>query len=85
MWGLYCTPFQSDRELHGLSEGTGNNILLLFFGQGVKTYGVARYTDGQLRIFFRVFHRVEQHFAVHDVHVQVLTTFDGRFVMEVTI
>ncbi|MDR8345495.1 hypothetical protein FPK41_21365, partial [Acinetobacter baumannii] len=34
MWGLYCTPFQSDRELHGLSEGTGNNILLLFFGQG---------------------------------------------------
>ncbi len=52
MWGLYCTPFQSDRELHGLSEGTGNNILLLFFGQGVKTYGVARYADGQLRIFF---------------------------------
>ena len=45
MWGLYCTPFQSDRELHGLSEGTGNNILLLFFGQGVKTYGVARYAD----------------------------------------
>ncbi len=51
MWGLYCTPFQSDRELHGLSEGTGNNILLLFFGQGVKTYGVARYADGQADIF----------------------------------
>src|SRR5690606_10790993 len=44
-----------------------------------------RYTNGQLRIFLRVFHRIQQHFTVHDVHVQVLTTFNGRFVMEVTI
>ncbi len=36
MWGLYCTLFQSDWELHGLSEGTGNNVLLLFFGQELK-------------------------------------------------
>src|SRR5690606_3263049 len=75
----------SQIQLHGLSESTGDNVLLLFFRQGVKTYCVARYTDGQLRIFLRVFHRVEQHFTVHDVHVQVLTTFDGRFMVEVTI
>src|SRR5699024_4455378 len=71
--------------LHRLSEGTSNNVLLLFFSQRVETYCVARYTDGQLRIFFRVFHRVEQHFTVHHVNVQVLTTFDGCFVVEVTI
>ncbi|SQI25883.1 Uncharacterised protein [Salmonella enterica subsp. arizonae] len=75
----------SQKPLHGLSEGTSNNVLLLFFRQGVKTYRVTRYADGQLWIFFRMFHRVQQHFTVHDVHVQVLTTFDGRFVMEVTI
>src|SRR5690606_13347017 len=72
-------------HLHGLSESTGDNVLLLFFRQGVKTYCVARYADGQLRIFLRMFHRVEQHFTVHHVHVQVLTTFNGRFVEEVTI
>src|SRR5690606_13032954 len=71
--------------LHGLSESTGNDVFLLFFSQRVETYCVARYTDGQLRIFLRMFHRIEQHFTVHDVHVQVLTTFDGRFVVEVTI
>lgn len=85
MWGFYCMFFQLDRELYGLSEGMGNNILLLFFGQGVKMYGVVRYVDGQLWIFFWVFYCVEQYFVVYDVYVQVLIIFDGCFVMEVII
>ena len=38
-WSLYCTLLTRDFSqfhLHGLSESTGNNVLLLFFRQELK-------------------------------------------------
>ncbi|MNH96121.1 hypothetical protein D3C73_487830 [compost metagenome] len=59
--------------------------MLLLFGQRVEANGITGYADGQLRIFLRVFHGVQQHLTVHHVDVQVLTTFQVGFVVEVTI
>ncbi|ABU77688.1 hypothetical protein ESA_02442 [Cronobacter sakazakii ATCC BAA-894] len=84
-WSLHFTHFQPERVLHCLSESTGDDVLLLFFRQRVETHRVTRHTNGQLRVFLRMLHRIQQHFAVHDVHVQVLTAFDRRFMMEVTV
>ncbi|UMX90799.1 hypothetical protein MJ579_10340 [Klebsiella pneumoniae] len=85
MWGLIVRLFSVRQGITWSGvKGYGHNILLLFFGQELKRTAQPD-TRWSAADIFRVFHRVEQHFAVHDVHVQVLTTFDGRFVMEVTI
>ena len=58
--------------LHSLVDGTMDNVVLLLLGELDEVYGVAGNADGQLRILFRVVHRVEQRFALEHVHVQVM-------------
>src|SRR5699024_2106463 len=59
-----------------LGEGTSDNVALLFRSQRVKANCITGYTDGQLRIFFRMLNCIFQSFTTQNVNVQVLTTFN---------
>ncbi len=61
----------TERELQALGEGTGNNVTLLFRGQGVETHCIAGNADGQLRVLLRVGDGIFQSFATQHVDVQV--------------
>ena len=65
--------------LQAFGKGTSDNVALLFRRQGVEAHRVARNTNGQLRIFFRMLNRVQQGFATQHVNVQVLTAFHANF------
>ena len=56
-------------------ERSGDNIILLFLGQLDEVYCIAAYTDGQLRILFRMLLSVQQGFSIQYVYVQVVTAF----------
>ena len=71
--GLCC-----DSELHMLRESAGNHIALLLGCEGVEAHGIAGYANGKLRIFIGIGSRVFQHFAAHNVYVQVLAAFYFR-------
>ena len=58
--------------LHALVEGAGDNFQLVFARKFHEVHGVAADADGELRIFLGVHHGVFQHFAVEDVHVEVV-------------
>lgn len=58
---------------HTLVNGAGNHFVLLFFGEFIEVDGVARYANGELRIFFGMFLRVQQRFAVEYVYVQMMS------------
>ena len=40
-----------------------------------EVHGIAGNADGELRILFRMFHGIFQHFAVQYVYVQMVGTF----------
>ena len=47
----------------------------MFTAQFDKINRISWYTDSKLRIFFRVFHCIFQHFAVQDIYIQVVCAF----------
>ena len=47
----------------------------MFAAQLHEVYGITGNTDGELRIFFRMFHGIVKHFTVQYVHVQVVSAF----------
>ena len=47
-------------------------IQLLFAGQLDEVYCVAGNSDGQLRVFFRMFHGIQQRFTHQHIHIQVV-------------
>lgn len=55
-------------------EGSGNDFKLLFSGKLHKVNGVAGNSDGELWIFFWMFHGFEEGFFVENVHIQMLST-----------
>ena len=58
-------------------EGSGDHFVLLFFGKLDKVYGITGYADGKLRIFFRMFLRIQKSVPVEYIHIQVMTAFCG--------
>ena len=54
-------------------EGTGDYFELVFAAELDEVDGIAGDADGQLRIVFRVFHRVKEHLAVEDVDVEMVS------------
>ena len=56
-------------------EGAGNNVELLLARELDEVHGVAGNAHRQLRIFFRMIHRIEERFTIEDVHVDVVRTF----------
>lgn len=62
------------RGLAAAADGAGDNIKLLFASELDEVHGVARYANGELRIFLGVFHCIVEQVAVEDVHIEVLTT-----------
>lgn len=56
-------------SLHHFMERPVNDFKLLFPCQFDEVYRISRYTDRQLRIFFRMIHRIQQCFAMQDVDV----------------
>ena len=51
-------------RLQSFVERTGNNIRLLFRCKLDEVNGIAGYTDGQLRIFFRMLLGIQKSLAV---------------------
>jgi len=49
-------------------------VELLFFGELDEVHGVSGDPNRELRIFFRMFHRVLQHLAIQHVNVNVEAT-----------
>ena len=56
-------------------EGTGDNLILLFFCQLMEIYRISGYSHGKLWVFFRMLLRVQQRFAVQNVYVQMMSAF----------
>ena len=56
-------------------ECTTDYIELLFAGQFNKVDCIPGNADGELRIFFRMFHRIKQGFADEHVYIQMMTVF----------
>ena len=54
-------------------EGAVDDVHLLLAGQAHEVHRVTGNADGELRVFLRVIHRVEQHRAVEDIHVHVIS------------
>ena len=60
-----------------------NNVVLLFAGEFVEVYRIARNAYRELGIFFGVSLRVEQSFAVENVYVQVIAAVRNVCVKQV--
>ena len=69
---VYSTGIFPNR-LHGFVDGSGNNVILLFFREFNEVYRITGYTNGKLRIFFRMRLRVQKGFTVENVNVEVMT------------
>src|SRR5947207_1107000 len=50
-----------------------DHIHLLLTGQSHEIDCVAGHANGQARVLFRMVHRIDQRFAVEDIHVHVKT------------
>ena len=61
-------------KLHGFVNGSGNNVVLLFFREFDEVYSITGNTNGKLRILFRVSLRVQKGFAIKYVYVEVVAT-----------
>lgn len=61
-------------RLHGFVNGSGNNVILLFFRELNEVYRIAGYTNGKLRVFFRVRLCVQKRFTIEYVYVEMETT-----------
>ena len=61
-------------KLHGFVNSSGNNVILLFLRELNEVYGIAGYTNGELRIFFRMRLRIQKGFTIENVNVEVMTT-----------
>ena len=60
-------------KLHGFVNGSGNNVILLFFREFDEVYRITGYTNGELRILFGMRLRVQKSFTVKYVYVQMET------------
>ena len=59
------------RGLRPAVEGAADHILLLLARQPDEVDGVARHTNGKLRILVRMLHRVFERFLIDHVQVHV--------------
>lgn len=64
----------SNENLHSFVNGSGNNVILLFFRKFNEVYSISGNANRELRIFFRVRLCVQQRFTIENVYVQVITT-----------
>ena len=60
--------------LAAAANGARDHVELLFTCELDEVHGVARNTDGELRVLLGVFHCIVEEIAVEDIHVEVLTT-----------
>ena len=58
-------------------ECTCDDIELLLACQFDEVHGISGYPDGQLRIFFRVIHGIDQRLPVEHIDVQVVAVLHG--------
>ena len=54
-------------------ERSRNHFLLLFLGQAVEVDCIAGNTNGQVRVLFGVLGGIDEHIAVEDVDIDVLS------------
>ena len=52
-------------------DGSGNNVILLFLREFDEVYRITGYTNGKLRLFFRVSLRIQKGFAIEHVYVKM--------------
>jgi hypothetical protein len=70
---LFAYQLFPKTKLHGFVNGSGNNVILLFFRELNEIYRITRYANGKLGVFFRVRLRVQKRFTIEYVYVDVET------------